>query len=173
MLGIVLLLVIVSAVGYVAIRGVLWGLRPAAPELGDVAPGFVATGPRGERVELEALRGKVVLLDFWATWCAGCVAFAPVTKRLHADYSPHGFVLVGVNQEPGDDARVRDFAADRGLSYPIVTDPGDISEKYGVHSLPSYVLIDRAGRVRAIHHHMASEPQLRKQIETLLSGGAL
>lgn len=167
-LGYLLVGVIALAALWVGVKVVEVWLRPVPPALHEVAPDFFALTPGGERFELGAHRGSVVLLDFWATWCPGCVAFTPNTKRLHRDYARHGLVLVAVNQEPDAVARVRDFVVDRGIEHPVVIDPGGIARAYGIYELPSYVLIDAGGTVRARHSGMASEPQLRKEIEVLL-----
>jgi peroxiredoxin len=166
-IGFLLLGLVALAVLVVSFRAVMFVLRPSPPARGEIARPISARAIRGEEVDLARARGKVVLLDFWATWCRGCVAFAPITRRLHRDFAPRGFLLVGVNQEPEDEAGVREWVIDKGIEYPVVIDRDGIAERYGVFELPAYVLIDRAGKVAAVHQ-IATELQLRREIEALL-----
>ncbi len=133
-----------------------------------MAPRFSVPGLEAGEHTLAALRGRVVLLDFWATWCPPCVASMPALDRLHAKLEPAGLTVLALNQEPGDEARVRAFAARRGLSLPIGVDPGEVAAAYGVHGLPTSFLIDRAGRIRGSYRGIVSEARLEEAISGLL-----
>ena len=167
-LGLSLLLVL-SAVGlYVAARSLSLALRPAPARTGDLAPALRLTTLEGAPLGEAELRGKVVLLDFWATWCSGCLAFFPIAERLDQAYRDRGLAWIAVHTLPAEASEVRAFLEARGSGLTAVLDPGGLAEAFGIYSTPSYVLIDRRGRVRAVHHHMASGPQLEKGIEALL-----
>jgi cytochrome c biogenesis protein CcmG/thiol:disulfide interchange protein DsbE len=133
-------------------------------------PGFSGATVDGVALSLEDLRGRVVLLNFWATWCLECRAELPVLERLHRDYAPRGLTVVAVNfrEEPGT---VRQYARQLGLTMPLVLDSaGDIKQSYGVIGFPTSFLIGRDGRAvaRAIGPREWAGPEARALIESLL-----
>ena len=133
-------------------------------------PRFSATTVDGHALSLESLRSRVVLLNFWATWCLECRAEMPVLERLHRDYAPRGLTVVAVNfrEEPGT---VRQYARQLRLTIPLVLDAaGDIRQSYGVIGLPTSFLIGRDGRAvaRAIGPRDWAGPEARALIESLL-----
>jgi thiol-disulfide isomerase/thioredoxin len=117
--------------------------RTAAPELaGDAID--------ARRISPAVLRGKVVLVNFWASWCLECRPEMAVLERLHRELGPHGLAVVGVNAREGADT-VRRYARDAGLSLPLVLDrDGTLNARYGVVGLPTTVLIGRDGRAVAL-----------------------
>jgi thiol-disulfide isomerase/thioredoxin len=107
----------------------------------------------GEPVTLASLRGKVVLLDYWATWCAPCISAFPELKRLQADYGPDGFVIIGVtNHSQQASADVRKMVADQTLSWPTAIDPGSRTHmNFGVQNLPHQIIIDQNGTIHSYY----------------------
>ena len=133
-------------------------------------PGFSGATVDGSSLSLESLRGRVVLLNFWASWCLECRAELPALERLHRDYAPRGLTVVAVNfrEEPGT---VRQYARELGLTMPLVLDSaGDIRQSYGVIGFPTSFLIGRDGRAvaRAIGPREWAGPEARALIELLL-----
>jgi peroxiredoxin len=116
------------------------GLRP---------PDFALPGVDGQTVRLGALRGRPVLLNFWATWCAPCEMEMPALERLHRRQGPGGVRVVAVNfKEPP--ARIRDFARQRDLSFPLLLDAdGAVFARYRVETLPFTLLLTRDGEIVA------------------------
>jgi thiol-disulfide isomerase/thioredoxin len=118
------------------------GLKPA--------PAFSVSDIDGRVWSLEALRGKVVVLDFWATWCPPCLRLLPDLKRLNAEYKHRGVVVLGVNRDEGS-GELRKAVADLGLDWPQVHDPSrpgaELADLYGVRELPTTVIIDQRGRL--------------------------
>ncbi|MBI4409843.1 MAG: TlpA family protein disulfide reductase [Gemmatimonadetes bacterium] len=124
---------------------------------GDVAPPFAAPALTGDTVRLEDLRGRVVLLNVWATWCAPCRWEMPALERLSAELAPQGLAVLAVSVDaplggvdalgnPGGD--VRAFVAELGLTFTVLLDPrAQIQRRYGVTGLPTTFLIGRDGRV--------------------------
>ena len=110
---------------------------------------MIANGDPGARMQISDLKGKPVVLDFWATWCGPCVIQAPILDRVARRYEKKGLVVMGINiDDPPDLARA--FAKKKGLSYPILIDDArQASRLYGVGSLPCLVVIDRQGQVIA------------------------
>src|SRR5689334_15000106 len=117
--------------------------------VGDEAPDFTLADLRGERLQLSSLRGqKVVLLDFWATWCGPCRMAMPALQDIHAELAKDGIELVSVNQ--GEEAeRVRAFIERKQYTFRTVLDgDGAVGSSYGVRALPTVVVIDKQGKVR-------------------------
>jgi thiol-disulfide isomerase/thioredoxin len=109
-------------------------------------PDFNADTVAARRISMSALRGHVVIVNFWASWCAECRPEMPVLERLHRELSSRGLVILGVNAREGRDA-IRRYATDLGLSFPLVLDPdGKINVLYGVVGLPATFLVGRDGR---------------------------
>jgi thiol-disulfide isomerase/thioredoxin len=147
------------------------GRRPAETEgleVGSPAPSFKLPDLNGKEVALSQFKGKVVLLDFWATWCGPCRMTMPVMEKLEREF-PREMVLLAINlQEPKD--MVRDYVREQSLSSRVLLDEeGSVGEAYGTGAIPMQVLIDKEGIIRDIlvgfNERMASK--LRSEIETL------
>lgn len=167
--GLSLALLLVAAAALASNR--LWEVASShpPPSSGSVAPVLIAPDLDGRMRSLAELEGQVVLVDFWATWCPPCVASLPGLSRLHERYADRGFTVLAVNQEPEAVARVRAFAQARELPFPVLIDPGSISQTYGVRSLPTSFLVDRQGVVRAAWRGLVSEAKLEAALEGLLA----
>lgn len=116
----------------------------------SVAPDFTLTAADGRAVSLQALRGQVVLLNFWATWCPPCKAEMPDLDALQREYAASkGFTVIGVNMEE-EAAVVTAFAESRKISFPLLLDAdGQVASKlFAVRSLPTSMIIDREGLIR-------------------------
>ena len=128
----------------------LWagGKPPAEQGAFQKAPSFHLKNLEGKEVRLEDYAGKVILLDFWASWCPPCRDEVPDLIRVYNEYQRKGFVILGV--AAGDDpSAVREFVKKKGVPYPILFGDETIFEAYrGIYFLPTAFLIDRKGRVR-------------------------
>lgn len=134
--------------------GLLLLLAPTlqAVEVGQQAPDFTLPGIQGnETIQLSELRGKVVYLDFWASWCAPCLISLPLYNDLYQRYQSAGLEIVGVNvDDPVENGQ--EFLLDTPLDFRIPADPeGNVPELYNVLGMPTSVLIDRDGVVRMVH----------------------
>lgn len=113
-------------------------------------PEFSGQSPEGKMVSLAGLRGKVVLLNFWAAWCPDCRPEMPLFEQLHRDFATKGLTVLGINVREGADT-VQSYAKELGLTFPLVLDPrGKITSAYGVIGIPSTFLIGRDGRPVAL-----------------------
>jgi len=123
---------------------------PAALTPGP-APDFTLHSVAGTNLRLKEQRGQVVMLNFWATWCAPCRQEMPQLNRLYEKFHASGFMLFGVNVD--DDTRNAAGVSSRlGLQFPVLLDTDKkVSRLYDLNTMPSTVLIDRDGRVRYIH----------------------
>ena len=135
------------------------------------APEFLGRTVEGHPVSLAELGGRVVLLNFWATWCLECRPEMPAIERLHRELGPQGLTVVGVNAREGTPA-VRAYARELGLTFALVLDPkGDIGKMYGVIGLPTTFLIGRDGRAVAfaVGPRAWGSPPARAILRALLS----
>ena len=127
-------------------------LRPLGPS--DLAPDFVLPRIDGQSgvVRLADLRGRVVVLDFWATWCPPCLAMLPMLHELHGELRGRGVEVIGINADGAAVPReeVRRFLARRPFPYPVVADDQEVGARYGVYSLPHLVVVGRDGRIRRV-----------------------
>ncbi len=128
-----------------------WNLSLAI-EIGQPAPDFTLKSLQGENLRLEEYRGKVVLINFWASWCGPCRQEMPILDRIHKRYAPAGFSVLGVNVE-SEEKKARKVANRLNVSFPLLFDQNQqVSEAYSLESMPYTVLVDRDGQVRYIHH---------------------
>jgi tetratricopeptide (TPR) repeat protein len=131
-------------------RAIIANPRLASEKL---APGFNVKSVSGDDLSLERLKGKIVLLDFWATWCGPCLAEMPSVKEVWKKYRGDQFVIVGVSLDRDRGALNRYLSAE-GITWPQVYDrassQNSLSHIYGVHAIPHTVLIDQEGVVRAV-----------------------
>jgi peroxiredoxin len=142
----------------------------AAPAANAVAPDFTLRGADGRNVRLDELRGQVVLVNFWATWCGPCREEMPRLDALYGRYRKSGFVLLGVNIDD-DPATALATARKLGVSFPVLLDTDkQVSRRYDLGTMPSTVLVDRDGRVRYVHrgYRDGVEAEYDAQVRALL-----
>jgi len=114
----------------------------------SLAPDFSLKSFDGQEITLSQLKGKVVLLDFWATWCGPCKESIPHLIQLYKTYRENGFELVGMSVDKGDGDAVRRFALSMDIPYPVVIAPEDVVRSYRVTGIPATFLIDKKGKIR-------------------------
>ena len=145
--------------------------------IGKPAPTFAGTGLDEKPLSLEALRGQVVILDFWATWCRPCVESMPKIQKIHEKYANKGVTVVGINEDDKEtEKKVQAFLKDKGITFRQFADPkGKLGRKYNVAAIPSTFLIDKEGVIQAVHVGFSEdlETELAKQVEKLLRGEKL
>jgi peroxiredoxin len=142
----------------------------ATVQVSSPAPDFTLRSVDGPNLRLNEQRGRVVMVNFWATWCGPCRQEMPHLNKLHDKYRDAGFVLLGVNID--DNARAAtDLAAKLGLRFPVLLDTDkSVSRLYDLGSMPATVLIDREGRVRYLHrgYREGYELSYDQQVRALL-----
>jgi thiol-disulfide isomerase/thioredoxin len=125
-------------------------LEPA-PKVGHLAPDFVLKDLDGNTIRLSDLRGKMVFINFWATWCPPCRAEMPEIEAVHQEYKDKGVVVLGVDiSEP--ESTVRQYVQQGGFSWPIVLDStGKVARDYQIAAIPTSFFLDREGVIRAVN----------------------
>ena len=166
-------LVPLSIVPLVALLAYGFRLNPRdipSPLVGRPAVEFSLQSFDGQPLSLSALRGKVVVLNFWASWCfPACYEEAPVLERGWRAYRDRNVVVIGIDIQDKEEA-ARKFLADFALSFPNAPDrAGKVSIEYGVYGVPETFFIDRAGRIRLKHNGAVTDELFRAQVDKLLA----
>ncbi len=145
--------------------------------LDQPAPAFATKTPDDKEIALADFKGKVVMLDFWATWCGPCMQAIPAVQRLSEQFKDQPVAIIGVNRDKaGDESKVRKTIERKELSFFQAMDtPGAIAKSYKITAIPALILIDKAGVVRAVHvgYGPGEEKMLAAEIEKLLKGEKL
>lgn len=134
------------------------------------APDFTLKNESGDNIRLAEQRGKVVMLNFWASWCGPCRQEMPLLDEMHKRYGKAGFVLYGVNVEQ-DTTAAKKLLKDLGVSLPVLYDPDSkVSKLYNVAAMPTTVMIDKSGEVRYVNrgYKAGDENKYRDQIRELI-----
>jgi len=134
------------------------------------APDFVLLDASNRPVRLSAFRGKVVLLNFWATWCLPCRTEIPWFVEFDQTYRGDNFAVLGVSFDEKGWEPVKRYIADEKVSYPVTIGSSDIVKLYGgIDSLPATFLLDRTGHIGAVHTGIVGKEVYRAEIEVLLA----
>ena len=136
------------------------------------AANFTLLDSNGAKVTLASLKGKVVLLNFWATWCGPCQVEIPWFIEFNKTYKARGLAVVGVSMDEDGWKSVKPYLATKKIDYPIVVGTEDVAKAYGgVDSLPSTFIIDRDGNIAFAHTGLVGKDTYETEIRSLLDGG--
>jgi len=133
------------------------------------APEFQLRDPAGKKVNLKQYRGKIVLLDFWATWCHGCKEEIPWFADFERKYSAKGLRVIGVSLDGDGWKVVRPFLAGADIPYRIVLGDDAVAKQYGIENMPDTFLIDRRGKIAASYTGMVDRANVEDNIRAMLS----
>jgi peroxiredoxin len=152
----IVLLLVLTATAYT------YAKRQPAPvwELKDMA---------GRTVKLSDFKGKVILLDFWATWCPPCREEIPGLIELQKKFGDRGLVVIGVSLDDGGVDVVKPFINKLGINYPVLMGTEEVARKYGdIQAIPTTFIIDRAGNIAAGHEGLTDKATFESEIKPLL-----
>jgi peroxiredoxin len=158
-------------VGALCLAALFPALR--APRGPKTAPSFVLPDLSGKVVRMEDLRGKVVLLNLWTTWCPPCVEEMPTLQELAKKMAGRDFVLLAISEDEAP-AKVQPWIDKHGFSFPVLLDArGQVGADLGITGYPETFVVDRQGRV--VHHHIGfrdwAEPRIVTALERLMDTG--
>ena len=155
---------------------------PENPLQGQMAPSFTLKDTSGHKVSLSDYKGKAVVVDFWATWCAPCKIEIPWLEQFHNQYASQGLEILGISEDdldPDDKAKllqekqgIANKAAQLKINYPVLIDDASVSTPYGgIDGLPTTFFIDRSGKVVASTVGLASRDMIEADIKKALGSG--
>jgi cytochrome c biogenesis protein CcmG, thiol:disulfide interchange protein DsbE len=164
---------IVAVVIFVIVMGIaLFRQNQTRPVVGDAAPGFQVTGYDGQIYRSEDLLGQIVIVNFWANWCAPCHAEAPGLEQIHREYADEGVLMLGVNWLDIE-SQAMSFINRYELSYPNAPDTGELLyNAFRVQAMPETFVIGRDGRIAAVYIGAVGYDNLAELLNGLLAEGA-
>jgi peroxiredoxin len=162
----VVITLLVALVGLPAFDG--WSMGSRVPAVGMQAEDFSLIDMEGKSQSLSHYRGKIVLVNFWATWCKSCTTEMPAMQASFDKLRDKGFVVLAIN-ELEDDAKVREHIKQYGYTYPVLMDRDNkVANQFGVFGLPVSVFIDQEGRVQEyIKGGLLTEDKIYQTIERI------
>ena len=137
-----------------------------------LAPDFTLQDVNGREVKLSSLKGKVVLVNFWATWCEGCQVEIPWLMEFQKKYQGRGFVVIGVSMDSDGWKSVKPWLKERKVNYPVVIGSDDLGKQYGLEGMPLTALIDRDGKIADVHPGLVNKNATEQQLRALLQQSA-
>jgi peroxiredoxin len=141
----------------------------AAPTAGMPAPDFSLQDLKGRPVQLSKLKGKVVAVNFWATWCGPCRAEIPGFVKAYEKYQSKGLEIVGISMDRVGKDAVHEFVKKNGITYPVAIDMSQTPQKYGgVSGIPTTFIVDREGKVAKQHVGYMDQTMFEKMVTPLL-----
>ncbi len=142
------------------------GLKPASGR--SLAPDFDLEDASGKDVKLSGLKGKVVLVNFWATWCEGCQVEIPWFVEFQKEYASRGLVVVGISMDDDGWKSIKPWIKEKKVNYPVVIGSEGLGKQYGLDGMPLTALVDREGRMADVHHGIVEKTATQQKIRDLL-----
>ncbi len=162
-------------IGLLVVASLMFGhiirrlLAEDPPAAGDEAPQFsLPQLDTDDAISLNSLRPQVVLLEFWTSSCVGCIGATPKLNRLHERYRQQGFMVLSVNMDGDGGQQAREVVRERGIKYPVLIDPGQVAQRYGVYATPTAILLDAQGKIFSVHKGNVTETRLNKEVKRLI-----
>jgi peroxiredoxin len=157
---------IVLGVGLVAVC--VGPAQVSGNNLRKAAPNFTLSDSKGASVSLSDYKGKVVLLDFWATWCHGCKTEIPWYMEFQKKYKDKGLSVIGVSMDEDGWKSVKPFIEEQKMNYAVVIGNEALAKLYAVDALPVTLLIDRGGKIAVTHAGLVEKDAFENEIRALL-----
>jgi len=151
-----------------------WSMGSRVPVVGTTAEDFTLPDLGGRAQTLSQYRGKIVLMNFWATWCKPCTTEMPAMQSVYDKLRDKGFVVLAIN-ELEDEAKVREHIRTHGHTFPVLLDhDNQVANQYGVYGLPVSVFIDEAGIVQEyLKGGLLTEPKIYEVLDRIRTGAQL
>jgi peroxiredoxin len=136
--------------------------------LGTAPPDFTLQDSNGAAIKLSEYKGKVILLDFWATWCTGCKVEIPWYMEFAKKYQDSGLAVIGVSMDKQGWTVVRPFMQEKQMNYPVVLGDDNLATRYDLTSMPLTLLIDRDGKIALSHAGVVDKDAFETKLRALL-----
>jgi peroxiredoxin len=158
----------------IALMAAFLGVPTPAPadNLRKTAPNFTLSDSKGASIRLSDYKGKVLLLDFWATWCHGCKTEIPWYMEFQNKYKDKGLTVIGVSMDDDGWKSVKPFVEEQKMNYAVVIGNQGLAKLYAVDALPVTLLIDPNGKIAVSHAGMVEKDAFEKEIQALLLDSA-
>ena len=153
---------------FIVVIALLAGCKDRGGRPDTAASDFSLKDMNGKTVRLSDYKGKVVLLEFWATWCPPCRASVPGLEKLHKAYKDKGLVLLAVAMDMGGDDEVRSYIKESGITYTVLKGTEDVATKYQVRSIPMMLVLGKDGKIAKRYIGMGSDEDLETDIKAAL-----
>ncbi|TAL22253.1 MAG: TlpA family protein disulfide reductase [Nitrospirae bacterium] len=140
----------------------------APPSKGDIAPDFTLKQINGKAVSLADYKGKVVLVEFWATWCPPCKELAPILNEIHKRYKDKGLVILALVSEDEGEEAITSFIKEQGITYTVVLADQQTTRRYGISGIPASFVINKEGRV--VNMHMGNTQGIMQELAVEIEG---
>lgn len=146
--------------------------RAVGANVDDLAPEFELSNPKGEKVKLSSMKGSVVVLDFWGTWCLPCRKASPMVQALHTDYKDKGVKVFGLAVREANDQKPIDYMTQGNYTYGLLLKADETAKAYKIKAYPTYVIIGKDGEIAKIEmgYDEAAFRGMREAIDALLEG---
>jgi thiol-disulfide isomerase/thioredoxin len=155
-------------VSLIVVLAILAGCTDKSSKTGAVASDFTLQDMGGKSVKLSDYKGKVVLLEFWASWCPPCRESVPGLEKLNKAYKDKGLVILAVSVDQGGWDDVKLFIKDSGITYTVLKGTDDVAVKYQVRSIPLSLLLDKEGNISKRYLGAVYDEELEKDIKAIL-----
>ncbi len=155
-------------VAAILVMAVLVGCTNKSGQSNGTASDFSLQDMSGKTVKLSDYKGKVVLLEFWATWCPPCRASVPGLEKLHNAYKDKGLVVLAVSMDQGGWDVVQSFVAEYGITYTVLKGTDEVSEKYQVRNIPMLLVLNKEGKISKRYMGFGNDDDLEKDIKAYL-----
>lgn len=152
----------------VLVLALLAGCTDRRAQTSGMAPDFTLQDMSGRSVRLSDYRGKVVLLEFWASWCGPCRMSAPGLEKLHKAYQDKGLVILAVSVDQGGWDNVQTFISEFGLTYTVLKGTDEVSSEYQVRSIPMLLVLNKEGRIIKRYLGFGGDEDLEKEVRAIL-----
>ena len=159
---------VIKFLGVVALIGLIVAMACAAAGPNGKAPNFALKTSAGKTIELEKLKGKVVVVNFWATWCGPCRKEIPGFQEVYKQYQGKGLEIVGISLDRNGWDVVKPYVEQKQIGYPVVIGDGDLADAYGgIDAIPTTFIVDKKGNIVQQHVGYMSQQELENQIKNL------
>ncbi len=136
-------------------------------QTGTMAPDWTIKDANGNSHSLSDYEGKIVVMDFWATWCGPCIRAMPGLQKLHEKYQNDGVAIIGISTSENDNADPAKFMADKQFTYQLLVKGDTVANTYRVRGIPSFYVIDPSGKI--VYSAVGYDPSHEEEIEKVIN----